>query len=371
MSAKTTSTVRGTAHLRDVLERNATFLGPLAALVLLVVLFGGLAPDTFLSSGNFTNVLSQVSVLAIMAAGMTLVLLLGHIDLSVAAVAVVSGVVSAVVFSGLPLTLPVIGPWEASPGHQWLALAVAMVVSVLFGLLSGLLTAKLGIPSFIVTLGVLEMAQGLAFYWSQGKNIYEVTPLSKRLGDSFVGPVPVIVIVAVVTLAAGHVLLTYTRFGRYVYMCGSNARAAELSGIPVRRVTVTVFVIAAALFGFAGIVAVGRLGSAQATSGGDLLLPAIAAVVLGGTSLFGGIGSMKHTAVGLLLYGVLTNGLDQLDISIYLKPFARGAFLLLAIAFNIAALRMATNARKRATVEEDQNEMVRELAATGSAKSES
>lgn len=371
MSTKTTPTSRQAGHLRELLERNATFLGPLAALSVLVLLFGGLAPDTFLSTDNLTNVLSQVSVLAIMAAGMTLVLLLGHIDLSVAAVAVLSGVVSAVVFSGLPLDLPVGGALQVAAGSQWPAVAMAMAVSVLFGLLSGLLTARLGIPSFIVTLGVLEMAQGLAFYWSQGTNIYDVTPLSRRLGDSFLGPVPVIVIVAVVTLLAGHLLLTYTRFGRYVYMCGSNSRAAELAGIPVRRVTVTVFVIAAALFGFAGIVAVGRLGSAQATAGGDLLLPAIAAVVLGGTSLFGGIGGMKHTAVGLLLYGVLNNGLDQLDISIYLKPFARGGFLLLAIAFNIAALRMASNARRRATEEDAPDKQVDRPSAMAIAQTES
>lgn len=339
--------------LRDLAERNATFLGPLAALLVLVLLFGSLAPDTFLNSSNLTNVLSQVSVLAIMAAGMTLVLLLGHIDLSVAAVGVLAGVVSAVVYSGLPLTLPVVGALEADPGRQWLGILAAMLISVLFGLLSGLLTARLGIPSFIATLGVLEMAQGLAFYWSQGKNIYDVPPVSKTLGDSFLGPVPVIVIVAVVTLVLGHILLTWTRFGRYIYMCGANPRAAELSGIPIRRVTVTVFVIAGALFGFAGVIAVGRLGSAQATGGGDMLLPAIAAVVLGGTSLFGGIGSMKHTAVGLLLYGVLNNGLDQLDISIYLKPFARGAFLILAIAFNIAALRVASRARSRTSAEGD------------------
>jgi ribose transport system permease protein len=342
---------KGPGGLRDLAERNATFLGPLAALLVLMILFGSLAPDTFLNSSNLTNVLSQVSVLAIMAAGMTMVLLLGHIDLSVAAVGVLAGVVSAVVYSGLPLALPVVGTLEADPGRQWLGILTAMLISVLFGLLSGLLTARLGIPSFIATLGVLEMAQGLAFYWSGGKNIYEVPPVSKRLGDSFLGPVPVIVIVAVVTLLLGHILLTWTRFGRYVYMCGANPRAAELSGIPVRRVTVTVFVIAGGLFGFAGVIAVGRLGSAQASGGGDLLLPAIAAVVLGGTSLFGGIGSMKHTAVGLLLYGVLNNGLDQLDISIYLKPFARGVFLIVAIAFNIAALRVASRARARTSVE--------------------
>lgn len=340
--------------LRGALERNVTFLGPLIALIILVIMFSILAPSTFLTSSNWTNILSQVSVLAVMAAGLTMVLLLGQIDLSVAAVAVMAGVVSAVVYAGLPLTLPIVGALEVEPGNQWLGLTLALVMATAFGLLSGSLTARLGIPSFIATLGVLEMAQGLAFYWSQGQNIYDIMPISSRLGDSFVGPVPVIVIVAIVTLLLGHVLLTWTRFGRYIYMCGANERAAELSGIPVRRVTITVFAIAGCLFGFAGILAVGRLGSAQATAGGDMLLPAIAAVVLGGTSLFGGIGSMKHTAVGLLLYGVLNNGLDQLDISIYLKPFARGVFLLAAITLNIAALRIARNAQSRGSDSDDQ-----------------
>ncbi|MEV7966609.1 ribose ABC transporter permease [Sphaerisporangium sp. NPDC088356] len=350
----TSRSPRNGYRFREVIERNATFLGPLVALILLVALFGTLAPSTFLSSGNITNVLSQVSVLAIMAAGLTFVLLLGQIDLSVASVAILSGIVSAALFSGQPLTLPIVGAIQA-PGQQWLAILLALVVSVVMGLLSGQLTARYGIPSFIVTLGVLEMAQGLAFYWSGGKNIYKIAPISSTLGNSFLGPLPVIVLVAAVTLLIGHFVLTWTRFGRYVYMVGANPKAAELSGIAVRRITITVFVIASALSGLAGLVAVGRLGSAQASSGDDLLLPAIAAVVLGGTSLFGGIGSMKHTVIGLLLYGVLNNGLDQLDISIYLKPFARGAFLLLAIAFNIAAIRVASRARSRASTLSEQS----------------
>jgi ribose transport system permease protein len=345
------------SSLRSMIERNITFLGPLATLIILTALFAILAPGTFLSSGNIVNVMSQVSVLAILAAGLTFVLLLGQIDLSVAAVAVLAGMVSAIVYSGLPITFPFLGPVTFGGGNQWIAILLAGVIACLVGLLSGILTAKFGIPSFIGTLGVLEMARGLAFYWSDGQNIYEIAPLSNTLGSSFIGPIPVIVIVAAVTLLVGHFVLTWTRFGRYVYMVGANPKAAQLSGVPVRRVTIMVFVISGALAGFAGIVLMGRVGSAQATSGDNLLLPAIAAVVLGGTSLFGGVGSMKHTAVGLLLYGVLNNGLDQIDVNIYLKPFARGAFLLAAIALNIAALRMANRARTRSDVGSLSDEM--------------
>ncbi len=335
----------GVSSVRNLVERNITFLGPLATLILLSGLFAILAPNTFLSSANIVNMMSQVSVLAILAAGLTFVLLLGQIDLSVAAVAVLSGMVSSIVYAGLPLTFPILGPLTFGAGNQWVAVLIAGIIACLMGLLSGILTARFGIPSFIGTLGVLEMARGLAFFWSDGQNLYDITPLSTTLGESFFGPIPVIVIVAAATLIVGHIILTWTRFGRYVYMVGANPRAAQLSGVPVRRVTIAVFMISGLLAGFGGIVLMGRVGSAQATSGDNLLLPAIAAVVLGGTSLFGGVGSMKHTAVGLLLYGVLNNGLDQIDMNIYLKPFARGAFLLAAIALNIAALRIASRAR--------------------------
>lgn len=348
----TTSEVNksGMSGLKLKLERNITFLGPLATLFLLIALFAILAPGTFLSSGNIVNVLSQVSVLAILAAGLTFVLLLGQMDLSVAAVAVLAGMVSAVIYSGMPMSLPFLGDIYFGAGNQWIAVLIAAIVAILMGLLSGVLTARFGIPSFIGTLGVLEMARGLAFYWSDGQNVYDIMPLSTTLGESFIGPIPVIVLVAAGTLIVGHIVLTWTRFGRYVYMCGANPKAAQLSGVPVRRVTIAVFVISGLLAGFGGLVLMGRVGSAQATSGDNLLLPAIAAVVLGGTSLFGGVGSMKHTAVGLLLYGVLNNGLDQLDMNIYLKPFARGAFLLAAIALNIAALRIASRAQTRGDV---------------------
>ncbi|MBO9523500.1 MAG: ABC transporter permease [Nocardioidaceae bacterium] len=342
--------------VRSWAERNATILGPFAALLIMSVAFGLLAPS-FATAGNLWNVLSQVSVLAVLAAGLTFVLLLGQIDLGVANIAVMTGVVVAVVYSGKPLTLPVVGDLTFGTGSVVPAVVIALVLAVALGLLAGWLTARLGIPSFIGTLGILQVAQGLAFFWSGGNNIYDLPPIATKLGGGFTGPVPNIVITAALVLVVCHVVLSRTRFGRYVYMTGANARAAELSGVPVRRVTISVFVLSAVLAAFAGVLSVGRLGSAQANAGDELLLPAIAAVVLGGTSLFGGVGSMLNTSVGLLLYGVLNNGLDQLNMNIYLKPFARGAFLLLAIAFNIVALRIASRARLQQALDDQPDDV--------------
>jgi ribose transport system permease protein len=339
-------------RIRAWAERNANLLGPAGALAIMFTLFASLAGPTFLNTDNLWNILSQVCVIGVLATGLTFVLLLGQIDLSVANVAVLTGIVASVIFAGQPFKLPFLGATRPGTGSQIVAIGIAFAIALLLGLLSGVLTKRLGIPSFIGTLGVLQVAEGLAFYWSQGKNIYQTPPIAQRLGGDFVGPVPIIVISAAAVLLLGHLLLSRTRFGRYIYMTGANPKAAELSGVPVRRITVYVFVIAAGLAAFAGLLSIGRLGSAQADAGDELLLPSIAAVVLGGTSLFGGVGSMKNTVIGVLLYGVLNNGLDQLNLDVYLKPFARGVFLLLAIAFNILALRIAKRAQLRTSVDQ-------------------
>jgi ribose transport system permease protein len=342
----------GAGGLRAQAARHANLLGPIGALVVMFGLFSALAPTSFPTPDNLWNIASQVSVIGVLGAGLTFVLLLGQIDLGVAAVSVMAGIIASVVFGGLALKLPFGGSVDFAKGSQWTAIILAIAVSVALGALAGVLTKRLGIPSFIGTLGVLQVAQGLAYYWSQGKTLYNLPPLSVTLGGGFAGPVPYIVITAAVILLAGHLVLSRTRFGRYVYMTGANPKAAELAGVPVRRITLYVFIISGGLAALAGLLNIGRLGSAQATSGDDLLLPAIAAVVLGGTSLFGGVGSMKNTVVGVLLYGVLNNGLDQLNMDVYLKPFASGAFLLMAITFNLMALRVASRAQMRASVDE-------------------
>jgi len=331
--------------IRDWLQRNATLVAPAVALVCLSALFAALAPDTFLTPGNIRNILSQTSVLAFLATGVTFILLVGEIDLSVANVAVLSGVMSALMFSGIPIRIPLVGSLNIGANNEAVSIAVALVLGVVLGLLGGTLVARLGVPSFIATLGVMMLADGLSYYSSQSRIIYDLMPMSTSLGGASWGPIPAIVLSAATMLLIAHLVLSRTRFGRYVYMTGANRAAAELAGVSTRRVLLQVFVVSALLSSIGGIINVGRLGSAEARTGSELLLPAIAAVVLGGTSVFGGVGGMGNTTLGLLLYGVLNNGLDQVQMDIYLKPFARGAFLLTAIVFNIAALRIASRSR--------------------------
>jgi ribose transport system permease protein len=333
--------------------RHAPLLGPSGALVLMCVLFGALAPGDFLTSDNIWNVLAQMSVLAVMATGITFVLLLGEIDLGFANIAVLGGISASLLYAGKEVGLPLVGLVSFGGGSAIISIATALLIALALGLIAGALTARLGVPSFIATLGILMLAQGWAFYWARGENVYSVIPLAEKLGGSFVGPVPAIVISAAVVLLLGHLVLSRTRFGRYVYMTGANRTAADLSGISTRRVLLIVFALSGVLGGVAGILNVGRLGSAQASAGGELLLPAIAAVVLGGTSLFGGRGGIPYTIVGLLLYGVIDNGLDQLSLDPYLKPFVRGLLLLLAIVLNVVMLRIANRARLEAPMQDE------------------
>lgn len=334
----------------DWLQRNAPLVAPTVALIAVSALFALLAP-TFITTGNIRNILAQTSVLAFLATGVTFILLVGEIDLSVANVAVLSGVMSALMFSGIPITIPLVGGLSIGANNEAVSVAVALILGGALGLLGGALVARLGVPSFIATLGMMMLADGLSYYWSQGRIIYDLMPVATSLGAAYWGPLPAIVVSAATVLVIAHLVLSRTRFGRYVYMTGANRAAAELAGVSTRRVLLQVFIVSAVLSSIGGIINVGRLGSAEARTGSELLLPAIAAVVLGGTSVFGGVGGIANTTVGLLLYAVLNNGLDQVQMDIYLKPFARGAFLLLAIVFNIAALRIASRSRAQSVEE--------------------
>ncbi len=347
-------TKRAPSSVRDWLQRNASLVAPTVALIGLSALFVILAPDTFITPGNIRNILSQTSVLAFLATGVTFILLVGEIDLSVANVAVVSGVTSALLFSGIALAVPPFGNLEIGANNELVCVLFALTLGAILGVISGTLVSRLKVPSFIATLGVMMLADGLSYYWSQGRIIYDLMPVATNLGGTSWGPIPAIVLSAAAVLLAAHIVLSRTRFGRYVYMTGANRAATELAGVSTRRVLLQVFVVSAVLSAMGGIINVGYLGSAEARTGDELLLPAIAAVVLGGTSVFGGRGGIPNTIVGLLLYGVLNNGLDQVQMDIYLKPFARGAFLLVAIVFNIVALEIASRSRSAALKEGEQ-----------------
>ena len=316
--------------------RQARNLAPFATLVLMVAFFA-LSTDSFLDLVNLRNILAQMATLAVVATGVTFVLLCGEIDLSIAAVAMMTGVVSSVLFGvmGLPALV---------------AIPAALLAAAAVGLVNAFTTMRIGLPSFVATLASMQIASGLAQYITRGSILYEIPPSLKYLGGAYIGAqepwrMPVVVLVGAAALALGHVVLQYTRFGRLVYMTGSNREAARLSGIDTRRIVGTCLVICAASAGAAGMLNTGRLGSAQSYGLDDMLLDGIAAVVLGGTSLFGGEGGIKNTVMGLLILGVLNNGLNQLQLDIFVRFWLRGVILLVALIINVYAIGLRRSAK--------------------------
>ena len=317
--------------LRDQLRN----IAPFATLIALVVLFSVLSPS-FATLGNLTNVLQQISVTAIIATGLTFVILCAEIDLSVASVANAVGIAvawftlqdpSSVNIANIPL-----------PG--WAGILAAIAFAGGLGLVNAFGITVIGIPSFIMTLAMLQIGTGLCSILVRGQIAYAVPGPIETLGGGSIHGVPWLVIVAVIVLAVGHIVLTYTRFGRYVYMTGGNREAADYSGVNTRRIVGAVMVISAVCSGLAGMLGVAHFGSAQSGEFDNYLLDSISAVVVGGTSLFGGQGGIGNTIVGLFVLGVLNNGLDHVSIDSFLKILIRGLILLLALVMNVYAQRL-------------------------------
>ncbi|MCD6033034.1 MAG: inner-rane translocator [Thermomicrobiales bacterium] len=311
-------------------SRNARLLAPLVTLISMFVFFS-LVTDVFLTTQNLQNIVTQIAPIAVAATGVTFVLLCAEIDLSIASVATFTGVLAAWFWVGDTIAL---GTW---------GIPVAILVAAAIGLLNGYMVAFVGIPSFMMTLAMLTIARGMSVFVSEGKPIFEVPPVLKQLGSvsSQVFGIPVIGLFAVAILLLGEFVLSYTKFGRYVYMTGANREAAEMSGVNTRQVVMMSLVIASVTAGLTGLLFVGRLSSANPSSGEEILISTIAAVVLGGTSLFGGEGGMRNTILGLLIFGILSNGLNLLpNIPITFKQALQGIVLLAALLLNVFALRI-------------------------------
>jgi ribose transport system permease protein len=311
-------------------SRRARLLAPLTTLLSMVVFFS-LVTDVFLTRQNLQNIVTQIGPVAVAATGVTFVLLCAEIDLSIASVATFAGVISAYFWVGTGLDL---GAW---------GILVAVTAAAVIGLINGFFVAYVRIPSFMMTLAMLSIAAGLAIFVSKGRVISPVPTILRDLGGAGnrVFGMPVIGLVALGSLVIGDLVLSYTKFGRYVYMTGGNREAAEMSGINTRRIVMYALMISGLTAGLAGMLALGRLSSANPSAGGDLLINTIAAVVLGGTSLFGGEGGMKNTLLGLLIFAVLSNGLNLMpDISFYFKQALQGVILVGALLLNVVALRL-------------------------------
>jgi ribose transport system permease protein len=299
-------------------------LAPFFTLVFLTLYFW-VVTESFFTLRNFENILEQASLLAILATGVTLVLLLGEIDLSFANVASLIGMVMALLADRHLDTGTVV--------------LVCIGVALAVGFINGYVTSYIRVPSFMATLAMYQLAYGVAHYISKAIPVFSVPQVFSILGNKNLWVVPWVLICAIVVMGGAHFITKYTRFGRYIYMTGGNREAARVSGVNIKMVMTVVFLIASFTSGFGGMIGIGRLGVAYDNSLNARLIDGIAAVVLGGTSLSGGQGSILNTVIGVLIWTSLGIGLNLMNISIYLRDLVRGAILLIALVFNIVVQR--------------------------------
>ena len=308
---------------------------PTLFLVALMALFAIIEPR-FLSSINLFNVMRQVSITGLLAVGMTFVILTAGIDLSVGSLVAFAGLVAAAVAKGGLENRFTVG--EGGVGYGWaLAALAAIAVGLLCGWLQGVAITRLKVPPFVVTLGGMSAFRGAALLFAAGGPISGFEPSFTWWGQGKIGPVPVPVIIFLAFAALAHVTLRYTRYGRQVYAVGGNPEAARLSGLNVNRIVASVYLISGFFCGLGSFMLAARLNSAEAVAGTGYELTVIASVVIGGTSLFGGSGTIFGTVVGTILIGVLLNGLVLMNVSSYIQQIVIGVIIVLAVAFDTFA----------------------------------
>ncbi|MFM1919913.1 MAG: transporter permease [Candidatus Hydrogenedentota bacterium] len=293
------------------------YLGTVIALVVLVLYFS-LTTDNFLSVDTFRNIANQSPAITLIAVGMTFVLLIGAIDLSVGSVLGVSGALLGVIMlRDIPMALPA-------------GILAAVGCGLLCGLLSGAVTVHWALPSFIVTLGMLEIARGTAYLVTDSRTMYIGAGIG-RIADTHLLGLSLPFAIALAAVAAGQVLLNATIFGRYVLAIGANEEAARLAGVNTRAVKRAVFVLCGALTGLAAVLHTARLQAADPNAGYGMELQAIAAVVIGGTSLLGGRGSVVGSFLGVLIIAVLNTGLAQAGAQEPVKRLITGLVIVAAV----------------------------------------
>ena len=298
------------------------------AVIILVVfaLVLGLVNPTFLQLSNIVNILNQSSVNALLAAGLTIVILTGGIDISVGSILGFAGAVAAVML-GADLSV-------------WLVVPITILIGVAAGSLNGLFISRWRLQPMIVTLASLSIFRGATYLVTNGSPItVNSVPFNFIGGGSLFGVIPMPVILMVVVFAACYYLLTRTPFGRHIYAVGGNEDAAYLSGVSVRRTKLFAYALSGAGAAIAGIVVTARLTSAQPLSGQSYELDAIAAAVIGGTSLKGGTGRILLTVVGALIIGMLNNALNLLNVPSYYQTIVKGVVILIAVLVDAAEAR--------------------------------
>ncbi len=315
-----------TAFRENTLRRTKLVLalreyGIYFALALLVATFCIISPR-FARLDNFVLILLQVSVTGIISVGMLFVLLSGGIDLSVGSTLAVAGMMSGVYAHMNPTPMNIV-----------IALAAPLTIGILCGVINGSLVAWARIPALIVTLGTLYAYRGFVI-WYRVNPIYDLEPWYRVIGQGSLGPIPLPVVIFFLVCILSSIILNLTRFGRYIYSVGGNEQAARAAGINISLVKLGVFTISGLLCGLAGLVFTSRLGAAQAISGQGYELIAIASVVVGGASMFGGRGTVSKTIVGALIIQVLQNGLVMLNVPSPIQQMIIGGIIILAVGLD-------------------------------------
>ena len=295
------------------------------AVALLCVALTALS-DVFLTANNILNVLRQTALLFLMASGLTLVILTAGLDLSIGANVALSGCLAA---SVIKIT-----------GSPLLGIATGIGCGFIIGLTNGVLVTALRIPSFIATYGMMWVLTGITYYYMAGETIHGFPPGFRQLGSGHLFGIPVPVYFMVLFLMIGVLFAQRTIWGQQIYAIGANPIAARLSGVPVERRLVLVYAVSGAMAGLASLIILARINSAQGDIGEELTLPAIAAVLVGGTSLFGGSGTVAGTLIGALLLTLVLNGMNLLQINSSWQPLATGIIILLAVWIDIRTRRI-------------------------------
>ena len=299
------------------IKENLGIMVALAVMCIFLAVFPATS-SSFLTPKNMFNILRQISTNMLLACGMTMVIILGGIDLSVGSIIALSGVLSAGCVARYGLPIPV-------------ALLVGVLVGLLIGCINGGVIALTTIPPFIVTLATMNVARGLAKVYTGGSPVRVVTKEWQFLGAGYIGPVPVPVIIMIVVVVISALIMNRTKMGRHIYAVGGNAQAAVFSGIKVSKVKFFVHAFSGVMAGLAGIILASRMYSGQPTAGEGAEMDAIAAVVVGGTSMSGGSGKIGGTVIGALIIGILNNGLNLLNVNSFWQDVVKGIVILLAV----------------------------------------
>lgn len=330
-AARSTDKKRDFNIARLLLEGRAFF-----ALIAIIVVFSILSPNYF-TVGNFLIMASHVAIYGILAIGMLLVILNGGIDLSVGSILAFAGVAAGAMMQGIEIQA--MGVILYPP--VWAVVVLTCLLGALVGAVNGVLIAIFKVPAFVATLGVMYVARGIALLMTNGltyNNLSGRPELGNTgfdwLGFNRIAGVPISVIVLALLAVLGGLMLSRSSFGRWLYASGGNERAAELSGVPTRRVKITVYTLSGMLSAIAGLVLASQLTSAGPTAGVTYELTAIAAVVIGGAALTGGRGTMRGTMLGAFVIGFLSDGLVIIGVSSYWQTVFTGAVIVLAVLMN-------------------------------------